>query len=289
VLFNSRGNTALLIPISLIFVDMPFKKKQQKERKNKQQTAPATSTSGARDAVFRLPRFRNSLFPSRMRLPIHCYVNLYMAQSGNTATIFTFTVNMNNPYEPFNTAHTFSTACNGLGGAVSGFTPVPSGLVPGVLNPPGLSFLYGSSSAPYRQAKTHQFKYDVRYVPQSATDAAQLICAPLPLAGNYQASDSSSLTALPMAKFKMIVPYAPSPTVRGVVNLALLSGLSKEQWNADDTLYTCINGNAPTSSSVLQIMVQDGTNSLLFTNSIMTVRVEYDVELYNLNLLNFLE
>lgn len=267
------------------------KRKLQSKRKSKSkshrtpQSVMLAASSGFGNVSTAVPRFTKSIFPPRMRALLPVSLDLTMLSAGNTASQFAYAVGINNPYLPFNTPHTFASACLGLGGTVSGFTPIPSGLTPTVVNPPALNFLYGSSTLPYQRLKVNTFKYTVTMQPQGSLDVGQLVVCPLNSLGQFNGSDPSSLGTYPLSKVKTCAPNSPAyhNTIKGVVELAQLAGLSRIQWAADTSNFVCTNGGSPNSNMILEIMWVDGTNSVLANNLVHYVSFEWDVEMYALN------
>jgi hypothetical protein len=260
-------------------------KHKSKQQKRTTQSAMIGSAFGFGNVYTSVPRFTKSIFPPRMRALLPVSLDMTMLSAGNTAEIFAYAVGINNPYLPFNTTHTFASACLGLGGSVSGFTPIPSGLTPTVVNPPALNFLYGSSSLPYQRLKVNKFKYTVTMQPQGSLDVGQLVVCPLNSLGQWQGTDPSSLATYPLSKAKTCAPNSPAfhNTISGTVDPAQLAGLTHIQWAADTSNYVCANGGSPNSNMILEIMWVDGTNSVLANNLVHRVAFEWDVEMYSLN------
>lgn len=262
------------------------KNKSSVRRRNRTTQPPsAAASAGFGNVVTHVPRFTKSIFPPRMRALLPLVIDMTMIASGNTAEIFAYTVSINNPYLPFNTSHTFASACLGLGGSVSGFTPIPSGLTPATLTPPALNFLYGSSAQPYQRVKVNRLRYAVTMQPQGSLDVGQLTVVPMNSAGQFQGTDPSSLATYPFSRTKTCAPNSPAihNTVTGMVECAQLSGLTKVQWEADYSNFVCNNGGSPTNNQILEIMWLDGTGSVLSNNLVHKVSLEWDVEFFGIN------
>lgn len=275
-------------PTFLIFryLNMPPRKSKLQKRRSRPLTqSPETAApKGARDSVNQVPRMlRNSAFPPRLRAIFPITLPLTMIAAGNTANLFMYTVCLNNPFKPFNTPDAWDAACQGAGGAVTGWSSITSGyditryvagLVPN---------LYGASSSPYATIKTNKVRYRITVQPQSPLDVQQVCVAPIPNLAAFSGTDFSIITNYPSARTKMCVYSASSNanTITGTVDLAMLSGRSHAQWVADNADYVVPIGGSPSQNLYLQIGVQDATGSVLANNLTHLVHLEFDCELYD--------
>jgi hypothetical protein len=266
-------------------------KSQRRGQKRTQQMLPAGASNGFGNQMVTVPKFTKSIFPPRMRALLPLTIDFTLLASGNTAALFAYSVSVNNPYLPFNTAKTFANASLGAGGSVAGFTAIPSAITPANLAIPALNFLYGSSSQPYQRVKVNRLKYSVTMQPQGSLDVGQLIVCPLNTLAQFNSSDPSSLSTYPLSKSITCAPNSSADrnTIRGTVDCAQLQDFTALQWSADYSNFVCANGAAPVNNQILEIMWVDGTSSVLSNNLVHKVTLEWDVEFFGINNADLIE